>query len=66
MFAKEINKGEIEVTYYYIIPLLLFISKSTLVGKKGKGYVWALHITPFFALGPVWPDSFIKSLMRNN
>ena len=51
MFEKQVYKGELETTFYPIIPFLIAISKSTIM--PGKAGVWSLHITPFIAIGLV-------------
>lgn len=65
-------EGELE-TKFYGIPVLLYISKSTIFNKKEfrkhyllnkkfreSGKVYALHITPFIAIGLVIPSFLIK------
>jgi hypothetical protein len=51
MFHKETLKGELETTFIPIIPILIYLSASKI--QPGEGRVWALHITPFIAIGLV-------------
>lgn len=44
----KIYKGEINTKFFWIIPLLLGVSKSN-IDKKAN--VYALHITPFLEIG---------------
>ncbi len=53
-FVTE-GRGDITVTTYHVIPFLVYFSKSILVGNKGKGGVYTLHLTPFFAVGIINP-----------
>lgn len=63
MFKQKVA-GTLQTTFYQIIPLILFISKSRITnGKdvelasryKQSGAVYSLHITPFFSIGIVNP-----------
>jgi hypothetical protein len=44
-------KGNIETKFYWIIPILLGVSKNSI---DDKANVYALHITPFFEIGVNW------------
>ena len=44
---KKYN-GKIETKFYWIIPILIGVSKSNV---DNKANVYALHITPFFEIG---------------
>jgi hypothetical protein len=41
-------KGNIETRFYWIIPVLLGVSKSNI---DNKAIVYALHITPLLEIG---------------
>jgi len=44
--------GILKTEILMIIPLLLFVSRSTISGKeKPQAYVYALHITPWLEIG---------------
>ena len=48
---KQTHKGTLETTFYSVIPILLYFSKSTIM--PGDAHVWSLHVTPFIAIGLV-------------
>jgi len=51
--------GELETKFWWLIPLLFGVSKSTITKKTylaeweitNRNYVYALHITPFIEIG---------------
>ena len=59
---KQQGTGDIDVTFYNIIPLVFFISKCVVTGKTGRGICWSIHVTPFFAFGFVWPEGLMKAI----
>jgi len=61
---KHKAEGSIDVVFLGI-PAVLFVSKSTVIGKvkKGKGLVYTLHITPFIGIGLIIP-SFFSRVMK--
>lgn len=53
--------GTAEIKFYlYPIPFLLYFSKSILDCGGNRGIVYSLHITPFVAVGFVWPEFWFK------
>ena len=56
---KHTAKGTIEVVFQGI-PGVLFISKSIVTGKKGRGKVYTLHITPFIGIGLIIPSFLLR------
>ncbi len=44
-------KGTLETNFYWIIPILLGVSKTNV---NNEAVVYALHITPLFELGFNW------------
>jgi hypothetical protein len=44
-------KGNIETKFFWIIPIILGVSKSNI---DNKANVYALHITPLFEIGFNW------------
>ncbi len=47
----KIYRGKIETKFFWLLPLLLGVSKSNI---DNKANVYALHITPFFEIGFNW------------
>jgi len=47
-------KGNLQTNIFQIIPLLLFVSVSTISNKKPDAKVYAIHITPWFEIGFNW------------
>jgi hypothetical protein len=47
---KKYN-GKLETKFFWIIPFLIGVSKSTV---DDKASVYALHITPLFEIGFNW------------
>ncbi len=45
---KQTYKGHLETHFYWIIPILLGVSKSNV---NNEANVYAVHITPFFEFG---------------
>jgi len=52
----HINRGNIQMKTWTLIPWILYVSQSKIKNpkKKSGGIVYALHITPFFAVGIDW------------
>jgi len=44
-------KGNIETKFWWIIPIILGLSKSNV---DNKAFVYTLHITPLFEIGLNW------------
>jgi hypothetical protein len=44
-------EGTIKTKFFWIIPILIGVSKSDI---DGKANVYALHITPLFEIGFNW------------
>ncbi len=44
-------KGNIEAKFFWIIPILIGVSRSNI---DDKATVYALHITPFLEIGFNW------------
>ncbi len=48
----KVYNGTLETKFLWIIPILLGISKSLVIGTKGsRTYLYALHITPWINIG---------------
>ncbi len=44
-------KGKIDTKFWWIIPILIGVSKNDV---DGKAIVYAIHITPFLEIGFNW------------
>jgi len=56
---KHTAEGTLKVVFQGI-PGVLFVSKSTVTGKKGKGIVYTLHISPFIGIGLIIPSFLFR------
>ena len=54
---KQVYKGEIETKFYWIIPILLGVSRSDI---NLNGLLFGLHITPFITIGINWEKNLFK------